>query len=301
MSWQDCEEPEGRTSTCKQVEDVIVPRPRDLGGFEVRRVLPSPRRRMVGPFVFFDQMGPARFAPGQGLDVRPHPHIGLATVTYLFEGTFVHRDSLGFVQPIRPGDVNWMTAGSGIAHSERSDPDRRRAQPLSGIQAWVALPELDEEMAPAFAHHPALTLPQVQRDGAWLRLIAGTLLGQRSPVEVRSAMFYAEARLEAGAVLELPAEHEERAVYPVEGTLGIAGERFEPARLLVLSPGRTVEIHAHGPAHLMLLGGAPLGPRHVWWNFVSSRAERIEQAKRDWQSGRFAAVPGDPEFIPLPQ
>jgi redox-sensitive bicupin YhaK (pirin superfamily) len=302
MSWLSAEEPAIRPTSCKQVEAVIVPRVRDLGGFEVRRVLPAGRQPAVGPFVFFDQMGPAQLAPGQGLDVRPHPHIGLATVTYLFEGRFVHRDSLGFAQPIRPGDVNWMTAGSGIVHSERSDPeDRKRAQPLSGIQAWVALPERDEEIEPRFVHHPAPTLPRIETEGTRLRLIAGTLLGQRSPVAVRSDLFYAELRLAAGASLSVPAEHAERGVYPLEGSVEIAGEVFEPGRLLVLVAGRGVAIRALSPAHLMLLGGEPLGRRHLWWNFVSSRPERIEQAKRDWKQGRFGAVPGDPEFIPLPE
>jgi hypothetical protein len=302
MSWQAAEAPASAHTSCKQVDAVIVPRARDLGGFEVRRVLPAGRRPMVGPFVFFDQMGPARLAPGQGLDVRPHPHIGLATVTYLFEGRFVHRDSLGFVQPIRPGDVNWMTAGRGIVHSERSDPeDRRSAHPLSGIQAWVALPERDEEIAPAFVHLPAPTLPRLEGEGTELRLIAGMLLGQRSPVAVRSALFYPEARLAAGATLAVPAEHPERGVYLVGGAVEIAGEVFEPGRLLVLVPGPSVAIRAVSAAHLMLLGGEPLGGRHIWWNFVSSRPERIEQARRDWKERRFGSVPGDPEFIPLPE
>ncbi|HLT89516.1 MAG TPA: pirin family protein [Woeseiaceae bacterium] len=284
------------------VDTVIVPRSRDIGDFEVRRALPSSRRRMVGPFVFFDQMGPAVLAPGKGLDVRPHPHIGLATVTYLFEGEILHRDSLGSVQPIEPGEVNWMTAGRGIVHSERSDERQRREEsPLFGIQVWVALPKAAEETEPAFAHHGADELPVFEDDGARVRLIAGTLAGQRSPVRTFSEMFYADAVLSAGGRLPVSPEHEERAIYVATGAVEIAGQRFEAGRLLVLHPGDTVMIAAPEAARVLLLGGAPMdGPRHIWWNFVSSSRERIQAAAEDWRAGRFDRVPGETEFIPLP-
>ena len=303
MSWQPAPDPLCDKSAADLIETVIVPRARDLGGFEVRRALPSARRQMVGPFIFFDQMGPAEFLLGEGIDVRPHPHIGLATVTYLFDGEILHRDSLGTLQPIRPGDVNWMTAGSGIAHSERS-PQSERAQGghLFGIQAWVALPATAEETAPDFAHHARDALPVVAGEGKEVRLITGSLYGERSPVPTFSEMFYADARLEAGARLPLPAEHEERAVYVVGGEVEVAGDRFAEGQLLVFRPGDAITLTASGPARLLLLGGEPMdGPRHIWWNFVSSRQDRIEQAKADWRAGRFAAVPGETEFIPLPE
>ena len=303
MSWQPAPDPLCDKTACDLIETVIVPRARDLGGFAVRRALPSVQKQMVGPFIFFDQMGPAEFIIGKGLDVRPHPHIGLATVTYLFEGEILHRDSLGTLQPIRPGDVNWMTAGSGIAHSERS-PQSERAQGghLFGIQAWVALPATAEETAPDFAHHARDALPVVAGEGKEVRLITGSLYGERSPVPTFSEMFYADARLEAGARLPLPAEHEERAVYVVGGEVEVAGDRFGEGQLLVFHPGDAITLTASGPARLLLLGGEPMdGPRHIWWNFVSSRQDRIEQAKADWRAGRFAAVPGETEFIPLPE
>jgi redox-sensitive bicupin YhaK (pirin superfamily) len=283
-------------------ETVIVPRSRDIGGFEVRRALPSIQRRMVGPFVFFDQMGPALFAAGKGLDVRPHPHIGLATVTYLFDGEILHRDSLGTVQPIRPGDVNWMTAGSGIAHSERTGPALRAAgSRLAGIQSWVALPQRQEEAAPAFAHFPKAELPTIEADGVALRLIVGAAFGLKAPVTVFSDMFYADAALAAGARLVLPAEYEERAIYVADGAIDIAGQIFNGGQLLVFRPGDAIDLRAESASRVMLLGGEPMdGPRHIWWNFVSSSKERIEQAKADWKSGRFGAVPGETEFIPLP-
>jgi redox-sensitive bicupin YhaK (pirin superfamily) len=304
MSWHPADEAAAHDRvTVATLDTVIVPRTRDLGGFEVRRVLPSARRRMVGPFIFFDQMGPATFAAGQGLDVRPHPHIGLATVTYLFAGEIVHRDSLGNVLPIRPGAVNWMTAGRGIAHSERSAPEQRRAGgPLFGIQSWVALPRHHEEAAPAFAHHGADSLPLVEGDGKTVRLIAGVLYGARSPVETLSPMFYADVRLAPGARLPLPPDYDERAAYLVEGATEVAGERFAPGQLLVFRPGETVILTAVERARLLLLGGEPMdAPRHIWWNFVSSSPERIEQAKLDWKEGRFAPVVGETEFIPLAQ
>lgn len=290
-------------SAGEPVDLVVVPRVRDIGNFEVRRALPSAKRQMVGPFIFFDQMGPAVLRPGQGLDVRPHPHIGLATVTYLFAGEILHRDSLGSVQPIRPGEVNWMTAGSGIVHSERSDDTQRTAEaPLFGIQSWVALPERDEETAPGFAHHGSDDLPTIEGDGRRVRLIAGSLYGARSPVRTFSAMFYADAALDAGAQLPLPADYEERAIYVAEGRVEIAGETFEPARLLVFRPGDAITVSAPVPARLLLLGGEPMdGPRHIWWNFVSSSPERIRQAGEDWRAGRFGPVPGETESIPLPE
>lgn len=290
-----------------RLETVIVPRTSDLGdGFTVRRALPSRQRRMVGPFIFFDQMGPILLGPGRGLDVRPHPHIGLATVTYLFEGEILHRDSLGTVQPIEPGAVNWMTAGRGIAHSERTTPEvRARGGPLFGIQSWVALPKADEETVPAFSHHHRDSLPVLEGDGVQLRLIAGALGSTRSPVPVFSAMVYADVRIAPGARFAVPGEYEERAAYLVEGPIEIAGcdMPFDPGQLLIFRAGADIVLAAAktGPARLMLLGGAPIdGPRHIWWNFVSSAKERIEQAKRDWQEGRFAPVVGESEFIPLP-
>jgi redox-sensitive bicupin YhaK (pirin superfamily) len=284
---------------------VIVPRTRDLGdAFEVRRALPSEQCRMVGPFVFFDQMGPTILGRGKGLDVRPHPHIGLATVTYLFDGEILHRDSLGNTQPIRPGAVNWMIAGRGIAHSERTPPELRAQDRsrLFGIQTWVALPKDREEMAPSFAHYGEGVLPVIEGEGKRVRLIAGTLYGARAPVHVLSEMFYADAVLSAGSRIEVPAEQQERAIYVAEGRIEIAGEPFEAGRLLVLYPGDIVVIAANAPARLLLFGGEPMdGPRHLWWNFVSSSRERIEAAKQDWKAGRFGTVVGDSEFIPLPE
>jgi len=304
MSWVPCDEPAAAPVGGFDAIDVALEgKAKDLGGFEVRRLLPSVRRRMVGPFIFFDRMGPADFAPGRGIDVRPHPHIGLATVTYLFAGEILHRDSLGSVQPIRPGDVNWMTAGRGIAHSERTGPATRAAGgPLSGIQAWVALPRTEEECEPAFSHHAAEALPFVEGEGWRLRLIAGSWEGVHSPVTTAWDTLYLDAALDPGARLLFPAEHEERAVYPVEGSIEIDGRPTPPDSLLVLRPGQAVTIASRTASRLMLLGGAAMdGPRHIWWNFVSSSPERIEQAKQDWRTQRFAPVPGDTEFIPLPE
>jgi redox-sensitive bicupin YhaK (pirin superfamily) len=284
------------------LETIVVPHNRDLGGFSVKRVLPSTERRMVGPFVFFDQMGPAVFDPGTGIDVRPHPHIGLATVTYLFDGEILHRDTLGSVQEIRPGEINWMTAGSGIAHSERTGAAVRVAGGrLAGIQSWVALPKEHEETAPGFVHHGAASLPIVAGEGKQVRLLIGEAFGARSPVRTFSETLYADIALDAGARLAIPRRAEERALYLVDGPVSIDGEEFSPGRLLVLRTATEIVVTARSPARLMLLGGAPLeGPRHVWWNFVSSSRDRIEQAKADWQAGRFPSVPGESEFIPLP-
>ncbi|MDX1512914.1 MAG: pirin family protein [Gammaproteobacteria bacterium] len=285
------------------VETIIAPRRRDLGGFEVRRVLPAGRqRKMVGPFIFFDEMGPAVLGEDKGIDVRPHPHIGLATVTYLFDGGIVHRDSLGFVQPIRPGDMNWMTAGRGIVHSERTGDEERSSETrLHGIQSWVALPRDAEEGEPGFFHHPQATLPCIEREGARVRLIAGAAFGERSPVKTFSRMFYVDAELDAGARLRLPEDFEQRAVYPVDGEIEINGESHGAHEMVVLTPGAAVDVACDVRSRVMLLGGDALdGDRYIWWNFVSSSEARIEQAKRDWEAGRFAGVPGDDEFIPLP-
>jgi redox-sensitive bicupin YhaK (pirin superfamily) len=283
---------------------IIAPRVHDLGGgFNVRRVLPHASARHVGPFVFFDHMGPVRFEPGTGIDVRPHPHIGLATVTYLFEGAIEHRDSLGYVQTIRPGDVNWMTAGRGIVHSERTPAVERAAgHGVHGIQVWVALPREAEEVEPSFHHHPGDTLPTFEHDGVALRLVVGTAFGRTAPVRTFAPIFYLGAEFPAGSTLRLPAEHAERAVYAADAPLSVGGVRVEPEQLAVLPAGGEVTISAEAPARAILFGGAPLdGDRHLWWNFVSSSRERIEQAKADWAQSRFAMVPGDPEFIPLPE
>jgi redox-sensitive bicupin YhaK (pirin superfamily) len=285
------------------VELLLEARARDVGGFTVRRVLPSAGRRMVGPFTFFDHMD-ATLAPGVGFDVRPHPHICLATVTFLFEGEIVHRDSLGYLQPIRPGDLNWMTAGCGIVHSERSSPERRASgQVVKGIQCWVALPLDEEEREPSFEHHPAASLPVVRREGVALEVIAGTAYGERSPARVLSPTLYVHARLEAGAALPVDDEHRERAIYVVEGTIRCDGRLFQPGTMVVLRPGATAVMEASSSARVMLLGGATLtGERHIWWNFVASSSERIERAKDDWRQRRFPPIPGDDqEFIPLPE
>jgi hypothetical protein len=304
MSWHDCAEADCRFTTADidPIETVVVPRAHDIGGFEVRRALPSREKRLVGPFVFFDQMGPGEFLLGRGLDVRPHPHIGLATVTYLFRGEILHRDSLGTALPIRPGAVNWMTAGRGIAHSERTPAELRAGtSELFGIQAWVALPAAHEETAPDFVHHPAATMPVVEADGVRAQVIAGELWGARSSVPTHSDMIYADVAMAAGARLPIDAEHEERAVYVAEGEIEIAGDVHPAGELLVLRRGDALSVTARGEARLMLLGGEPMdGPRYVWWNFVSSSKARIEQAKADWLAGRFDAVPGEVEFIPLP-
>lgn len=305
MSVRPTQEPECSSSSGERaVATVIDARPRDLGGFEVRRLLPSRTRRMVGPFTFFDQMGAAVFAAGEGMDVRPHPHIGLATVTYLFEGEILHRDSLGSYQPIRPGDINWMTAGRGIVHSERTPEEHRRnGSRLHGLQLWVALPLAHEETAPSFQHHPGATLPLRHQRGVELRVLAGTAYGMTSPVEILSPLFYVDALMAAGSELELPSGHEERAVYVAGGALRCGAERAEVGRMLVFEKDANVVLRAEPATRIVLLGGAPLdGPRYIDWNFVSSSKERIEQAKREWREGRFPKVPGDElEFIPLPE
>jgi redox-sensitive bicupin YhaK (pirin superfamily) len=288
------------------IDLVIESRVRELTeGFKVRRVLPHAKRRMVGPFIFFDEMGPEILTAGKGLDVAPHPHIGLATVTYLFKGKILHRDGLGTRQLITPGAVNWMTAGSGIAHSERTPPEiRNPGAELFGIQTWVALPVRDEESKPTFFHHEASELPVIEDEGKTVRLIAGSLYGEKSPVKTFSEMFYADISLTSGAKLSVPAEHEERAVFVVEGSAEFlpSGGTFQAGQLVILKPKQEITLScASLSAHVMLFGGEPLGEkRHIWWNFVSSSKERIEQAKEDWKNGRFAPVPDETEFIPLP-
>lgn len=284
--------------------EILKSHTKDLGGgLTVSRVLPGHPHQMVGPFIFFDQMGPVTVAPEQDVDVRPHPHIGLATVTWLFEGEMIHRDSLGVVQPIAPGDVNWMTAGRGIVHSERDDPAKRNsARRLFGIQSWVALPKEHEDAVPAFSHHPAASLPKIRQPGAEMRLIAGDAFGERSPAPTFSRMFYLAAELEAGAVLTLPPEHEERGVYLVQGEISIDGKPLAERCLAFVSQDQKIDIRAKIRSRVMLLGGAKMdGPRFIWWNFVASSKQRIEDAKQRWREQRFAAIPGEQEFIPLPK
>ncbi len=291
-------------SSTPALDVLVVPRTHDLGdGFEVRRALPSTQRRMVGPFVFLDQMGPHIFRAGSGLDVRPHPHIGLATLTYLFDGEILHRDSLGSVQPIRPGEVNWMTAGRGIVHSERTAPQRRQQDSsLFGLQCWVALPRAQEEIDPGFVHTGAQQLPVEVGEGIVARIVAGSFFGCRSPVPVLSDLVFADITLQPGATVSVPPEYDEQAVYVVQGQVECGADGvFEAGRLLVLKPGAGVTLKAAAGARVVVVGGEPMdGPRYLTWNFVSSSPDRIEQAKDDWRQQRFAMVPGESEFIPLP-
>ena len=286
-----------------KLETLITPKARDLGdGFMVRRALPAIEKRAVGPFVFFDQMGPVQIAPGKGLDVRPHPHIGLATVTYLYEGEIMHRDSLGTVQPIRPGEVNWMVAGRGIVHSERTPPALRAAGPRAyGLQIWVALPEEDEECEPTFSHHGADEMPVMKGKDFEQRLIVGELLGKRAPVKTFSPMFFSDVVIAAGGCYELPAEHEERAAYVAEGAIEFDGKEYGVGQMLVFGRDGAIPLAARGKARVLVFGGAPLGPRRMWWNFVHSNQKRIAEAAAEWKAGRFAPVPGETEFIPLPE
>ncbi|MCB1504721.1 MAG: pirin family protein [Hyphomicrobiaceae bacterium] len=295
----------GDAASCDALEQVIVPRARDVGGFSVRRALPAQGRQMVGPFIFFDEMGPAEFLLGNGIDVRPHPHIGLATVTYLFDGEIMHRDSLGSAQPIRAGDLNLMSAGRGIVHSERS-AEGERGKPQSqlfGVQAWAALPMSHEESAPTFVHHERSQLPRISGEGKRVSIIMGQAYGAASPANFPHPCLYAEAVLAPGAVLPIDDDYDERAIYVISGEIDIAGDTFGPHRLLVFKPGDRISVLALTNARLMLLGGEPMdGPRHIWWNFVSSSADRIRAAKEDWKQRRFAPVLGDEkEFIPLPE
>lgn len=299
MSYREANDPRCQDAA-GGVDLAIHARPRDLGGFAVRRVLPAGRRRMVGPFIFFDHMGPAEFPPGKGINVRPHPHIGLATITYLFEGELMHRDSLGYEQAIRPGAVNLMTAGRGIVHSERAGSDLGAQSQLHGIQSWIALPADEEECEPAFDHVAADRLPSVDRDGTHIRIIMGEAFGAKSPVPTYSETLYLELQLAADAALTIPCDGREVAAYIVDGAARVDGHDYSEGTMAVAAPDRGLAITALRDSHVMIVGGAPVGERHIWWNFVSSRRERIEQAKSDWRDGRFEAVPGDDEFIPLP-
>ncbi|MGB0718936.1 MAG: pirin family protein [Bdellovibrionales bacterium] len=286
------------------VESVIVPRVSDIGNFEVHRALPSKDRQLIGPFIFWDQMGPGEFLTGQGVDVRPHPHIGLSTVTYLFSGCLDHKDSLGYDQRIVPGDVNVMTAGAGIVHSERTGKDiRQNPSDLFGIQSWLALPQAYEESAPSFAHIDKTQLPEVEYHHVKARVIMGTLWGRSSPVRTFSDTLYLDVRIEPGGVFEVPDEAEERGLYAMGGAIAVNGTAYDPMRFLVLRAGDQAVVTAiDTPVRLMVMGGAALdGPRHIWWNFVSSSKDRIDQAKDDWRRGKFATVAGDPDFIPLPE
>ncbi len=284
------------------IQLLVEPQVHNLGGFEVRRLIPSDVLSLVGPFIFFDHLGPALFPPGQGVDVRPHPHINLATVTYLFEGVLLHRDSVGSVQEIHPGAVNWMTAGRGIVHSERTPAEERaREARLHGIQTWVALPDEYEETEPWFCHHPAPTLPTWEEAGASFVLIAGEAMGHQSPVQTFSPMIYLDGQLTAGAQFKLPSIYREQAVYSVTPGLQIDGVPLEQHRLAVLGAGQSVTVSCDRPARCIVVGGEPVGKRYKWWNFVSGRPERIQQAKQDWREGRFAQVPEETEFIPLPE
>ena len=282
---------------------LLTPHTKDLGGFKVQRLLPAFPTKMVGPFIFFDHFGPAAFAAGEGIDVRPHPHIGLATVTYLFEGAIVHRDSLGTVQRIEPGDVNWMTAGSGIVHSERTAREERvGGHRLHGLQTWVALPKAHENAEPSFSHHPEATLPRVALPGVEMRLIAGTAFGQRAPTPTFSPIFYVAVQMEAGAAFDMPPEHEERAVYAIDGAVRVAGEPLPPHHMSVLEPWSTVRISAATAARLVLLGGGKMdADRLIWWNFVATSRDLIDAASERWRTQAFPQVPGETEFIPLPE
>ncbi len=304
MSWHPSDDPVlGDPLSCDALELVIVPRTRDLGdGFEVRRALPHGKRQMVGPFIFFDHFGPVQFMSGKGMDVRPHPHIGLATVTYLFDGSIMHRDSEGNIREIQPGAMNLMTAGRGIAHPERTpECSGRAAREVLGLQSWIALPAGSEEIAPSFQHYAAADLPTVQDRGFTARVIAGSAFGLTSPVAMVSPWFYTEVTAQAGIRVPLDPDHEERAIYVVDGEIEIAGDRYEGPRLLIFRPGDRITVNTTRPTRMMFLGGDAAGsePRHLWWNFVSSSKERIEQAKQDWKTGRFALVPDEHEFIPV--
>lgn len=310
MSWNPSLEPQcPDAGSLDSIETMIVPRSRDLGGFEVRRALPAPKRQMVGPFIFFDQAGPAEFITGKGVDVRPHPHTGLGTVTYLYKGEFQHRDSLGTNQIIHPGAVNWMVAGHGVTHSERtSEATRKAPHSLYGIQTWVALPDDAEDTDPSFDHHGKDTLPVLENEGVHMRLILGRAYGETAPAKMFSDMFYGDVVMEAGSALPLPDDHEDRGIYVTEGEIIIAGQNFPAGRMMVFRPGDKISVKAgEQGARIMILGGETLGgPRYIWWNFVASSQERIEQAKEDWrdgkwEDGRFALPPDDrEEFIPLP-
>ncbi len=293
----------GDKASVDAIEHIIVPRMRDIGAFEVHRALPAAERQMIGPFIFFDRFGPVMMKAGQGMDVRPHPHIGLATVTWLFDGVINHRDSLGSEQAISPGELNWMTAGKGIVHSERTPAlERASGQNMFGLQSWVALPKHVEEVAPAFEHVAHEKLPVLEDHGRKVQVIAGQIYGAKSPVKTLSDLFYGDVRLEQGASLPLPMDHEERGLYLVSGEIEIAGRVIEAGKLVSFKPHAEIVVKALSASHFILLGGEPMdGPRHIWWNFVSSSQEKIEAAKEEWRTGKFSIVPGDDkEFIPLP-
>jgi len=299
MSYQEAKNPVC-TAGGGTIDLTIEPKEKDLGEFSVRRVLPSRERRMVGPFIFFDHIGPAEFPPGKGIAVRPHPHVGLATITYLFDGEIIHRDSLGITQPIQAGAVNLMTAGRGIVHSERAGDDLSVTSKLHGIQSWMALPTDQEEIEPAFIHYASGELPQLDLDGATVRVIMGKAFEQVSPVQSYSPILYLDCRVTAGATLQLPDFYEELAIYVVSGDIKIDQQEIVSGVMAIACAGKSVTLEATTDCHVMVIGGDPVGPRHIWWNFVSSSKERIEQAKSDWLEGRFDSVPGDEEFIPLP-
>ncbi len=299
MSYQSAADP-ACTQCDGSVELIIESRAKDLGGFSVRRVLPARQRQMVGPFIFFDHMGPAEFPPGQGIQVRPHPHIGLSTVTYLFEGEIMHRDSLGYVQPIREKAVNLMTAGRGIVHSERAGDDLHETSRLHGIQSWMALPDGQEECDAAFQHYPAADIPQVEVGDVSVRVIIGEAYGHTSPVHAYSSTLYLECAMPAGSELALPEQYEEIGAYVVSGGVSIDGESFGEGVMAVGSAGVAMTLEAESESRVMVIGGEPLGKRYIYWNFVSSSRERIEQAKSDWRDGKFGQIPGETEFIPLP-
>ena len=287
-------------SNLQHVDLVLRPRERDLGEFTVRRVLPAARRRAVGPFVFFDHMGPAEFPPGKGIAVRPHPHIGIATITYLFEGQIMHRDSLGVTQPIEAGAINLMTAGRGIVHSERAGDDLDSTSRLHGIQSWIALPDDQQEIEPAFEHIPAADLPEFEQDGCTIRVIMGECLGRKSPVPTYSETLYLDVVMRAGGSITLPTDWAEFAIYVVEGSVNIDGEVYDGGSMAVAGAGGALAVSANADSRVMVIGGDSVGERHIYWNFVHSSEARIEQAKQDWREGRFEMVPGDDEFIPLP-
>lgn len=305
MSFFKADEPGYSTKNCHdQLEMTLIPRLADIGGFSVYRTLPSRYRRMVGPFVFWDQMGPGEFLTTQGLDVRPHPHIGLSTLTYLFQGSLVHRDTLGSCQEIMPGDVNLMTAGKGIAHSERTRlKERQSPHSLFGIQCWLALPKAQEEMAPTFAHHSHKELPVFKEKGMKIRLVTGSLFGKKSPVKVECDALFVDCNLDAGIKINFPGNAEEQAIYTVSGRIKIGEIIYDASQMLILKSGAEITVQAIDNAHFIILGGATMdGPRYIWWNFVSSSKDRIEQAKADWKAGNFGKIPGDAhEFIPLPE
>lgn len=305
MSFFPGHDPEpGDAFACDAIELMVIPNAKDLGGFQVRRALPTAKRRLVGPFIFFDRMGPAILRAGTAMDVRPHPHIGLSTVTYLFDGKIRHHDSLGTEMVIAPGDVNLMTAGRGIVHSERT-PEELRGAPMSisGLQTWIALPDRKEEIDPLFENTAAAALPLFADDGASGRVVIGDFSGVRSAVRTHSDTLYVDITIAPGGRVRIPVDAEERAIYVLEGRVTISGDGFPPDRLLVFRPGDEIVVSSEAGAHLMLFGGASIGsPRYIWWNFVSSSKERIEQAKEEWRTGRFDIVPGDAEeFIPLPE